>query len=103
MRNEVQRLKELQEPRTLAARLEKTAHAELGALAAGAEPLLAEVREGVAALFPEAGGTRLAPKEQVARHEKLLQSLDALEAVLEALQLGARAGRSGAGAPRGGG
>ena len=49
------------------------------------------MREGVAALFPEPGGTRLAPKEQEARHEKLLKSLDELEAVLEALQLGARA------------
>jgi len=96
-------MKELQEPRTVLARLEKLIHAELGALTAGAEPLLDEVRAGVAALFPEPGGTRLAPKEQEARHEKLLQSMDGLEAVLEALQLGARAGRSGAGAPRGGG
>jgi len=103
MRNEVQRLKELQEPRVLLARLEKSVHAELGALTPGAEPLLAEVREGLAVLFPEPGGTRLAPKEQEARHEKLLKSLDGLEEVLEALQLGARAGRSGAAAPRGGG
>ncbi|MFY0522953.1 hypothetical protein ACN28I_07085 [Archangium gephyra] len=58
------------------------------------EPLLAEVRAGVAVLFPEAGETRLAPKEHEARHEKLLQSLDELEDVLEALQLAARAGRS---------
>jgi hypothetical protein len=96
-------MKELQEPRALLARLEKTMHAELGSLTAGAEPLLSEVREGVAALFPEPGATRLAPKEQEARHEKLLQSMDELEAVLEALQLGARAGRSKAGASRGGG
>lgn len=103
MRNEVDRLKELQEPRALLARLEKGVHGELGALTVGAQPLLDEVRAAVAALFPEQGGTRLPPQEHEARHEKLLQTLDELEAVLEALQLGARSGNSGAGAPRGGG
>ncbi|WP_233261242.1 hypothetical protein [Vitiosangium sp. GDMCC 1.1324] len=84
-------------------RLEQTLHAELGTLSAGVEPLLAEVRAGVAALFPEAGGTRLAPKEHEARHEALLRSLDELEDVLEALQLAARSGRPGASAARRGG
>lgn len=91
MRAEAQIMKELQGARTQLARLEKSIHSELGALSAGVEPLLAEVRAGVAALFPEPGGTRLAPKEHEARHEQLLRSLDELEDVLEALQLAARA------------
>jgi hypothetical protein len=94
MRAEAQRIKELQGPRTQLGRLEQLIHSELGKLSGGVEPLLAEVRAGVAALFPEAGGTRLAPKEHEAQHEKLLQSLDELEAVLEALQLAARSDRS---------
>jgi len=102
MREEVQRMKELQGPRTQLARLEKSIHSELGSLTAGAAPLVDEVRAGVVALFPEPGGTRLAPKEHEARHEKLVQTLDELEEVLEALQLAARSGRSGASPPRGG-
>jgi hypothetical protein len=94
---------ELQGPRTRLGRLEQALQSELGGLSAGVEPLLAEVRAGVAALFPEAGGTRLAPKEHEAQHEKLLQSLDELEDVLEALQLAARSRRSGVSAARGGG
>jgi hypothetical protein len=103
MRDEAQRMKELLGPRTQLGRLEKAVHSELGSLSAGAEPLLADVRSGVAVLFPEAGGTRLSPKEHDARHEKLLESMDELEDVLEALQLAARSGRSGASAARGGG
>lgn len=103
MREESQRMKELEGPRTRLGRLEQLVRSELGPLVAGAEPLLAEVREGVAALFPEPGGTRLAPKEHEARHAKLLESMDELEDVLEALQLAARSGRSGAGSARGGG
>ncbi|MFL5349766.1 MAG: hypothetical protein ACJ8AT_33630 [Hyalangium sp.] len=96
-------MKELQGPRTQLGRLEQSVRAELGSLIAGAEPLLAQVREGVAALFPEPGGTRLAPKDHEARHEELLQSMDELEEVLEALQLAARAGRSGPSTARKGG
>ncbi len=103
MKDEAQKMKEPQGPRTQLERLQKAIHSELGALSAGVEPLLGEVRSGVAALFPEAGGTRLAPKEHEARHEELLQSLDGLEDVLEALQLAARSGRSGKSAARGGG
>jgi hypothetical protein len=104
MRAEAQKMKEPQGgARTQLGRLENAIHSELGALSVGVEPLLAEVREGVAALFPDAGGTRLAPKEHEARHEKLLQSLDELEDVLEALQLAARSGRSRASVARGGG
>jgi hypothetical protein len=102
MRAEAQRIKELQGPRVQLGRLEQAIHSELGTLSAGVVPLLDEVRAGVAALFPEAGGTRLAPKEHEAQHEQLLQSLDGLEEVLEALQLAARSGRSPS-AARGGG
>jgi hypothetical protein len=103
MRVEAQRLAELQGPRTRLGRLEQAIQSELGSLSAGVEPLLAEVRAAVAALFPEAGGTRLAPKEHEAQHEKLLQSLNELEDVLEALQLAARSRRSGVSTARGGG
>jgi hypothetical protein len=103
MRAEAQRIMELQGPRTQLGRLEQAIQSELGSLRAGVEPLLEEVRAGVAALFPEAGGTRLAPKEHEAQHAQLLQSLDGLEDVLEALQLAARSSRPGASAARGGG
>ena len=82
-------------PRLQFERMEQAIHAELKSLGAGAKPLLDEVRAGVAALFPEAGGTRLAPQEQQARHGQLLKSLDELEDVLEALQLAARTKRGG--------
>jgi hypothetical protein len=103
MKDEAQKTRELQGPQHRLGRLEQAIHSELGSLSTGVAPLLDEVRVGVAALFPEPGGTRLAPKEHEAQHEKLLQSLDGLEEVLEALQLAARSGRSGAGAARGGG
>lgn len=103
MRAEAQRIKELEGPRVQLARLEKAIHSELKSLIVGVEPLLGEVRAGVAALYPEAGGTRLAPKEHEARHEQLLKSMDELEDVLEALQLAARSGRSSTSAARGGG
>jgi hypothetical protein len=100
MKDEAQKTKEPQGARTQLGRLEKLIHSELGTLSAGVEPLLGEVRAGVAALHPEPGGTRLAPKEHEARHEKLLESLDGLEDVLEALQLAARSGRSRASTAR---
>jgi hypothetical protein len=103
MRAEAQRIQELEGPRVRLARLEKAVHSELKSLVVGVEPLLGEVRAGVAALYPEAGDTRLAPKEHEARHAQLLGSLDELEDVLEALQLAARSGRSVASAARGGG
>jgi hypothetical protein len=102
MKAEVQKIREPQQPQVRLERLEQAIHSELGALSQGVKPLLDEVRGGVAALFPEPGGTRLAPKEHEARHEKLLGSLDSLEEVLEALQLAARSGRPGT-AARGGG
>jgi hypothetical protein len=95
MRGEAQRTTELQGARARLRQLEQVIHSELGALEEGVAPLLEEVRAGVAALFPEAGGTRLAPKEHEARRASLLESLDGLEDVLEALQLAARAGRPG--------
>ena len=103
MRAEAQRLRELEGPRVQLERLEKSVHSELKSLVVGVEPLLGEVRAGVAALYPEAGGTRLAPKEHEARHEQLLGSLDELEDVLEALQLAARSGRSAVSTARRGG
>jgi hypothetical protein len=103
MKDDAQKMKEPQGPRMQLGRLEQAIHAELGTLSAGVEPLLNEVRAGVAALYPEPGGTRLAPKEHEARHEQLLQSLDGLEDVLEALQLAARPGRSVVSAARRGG
>jgi len=103
MKAEAQKTQGPQPPQVRLGQLEHAIHSELGALGEGVKPLLDEVREGVAALFPEPGGTRLAPKEHEGRHEKLLQSLDSLEEVLEALQLAVRSGRSGTNAARGGG
>ena len=101
MRTEKQVIQELQGPRAQLGRLEQAIHSELKSLREGAEPLLAEVRAGVAAIFPEPGGTRLAPKEHQAQHEKLLKALDGLEDVVEALQLAARGGRALASPARG--
>jgi hypothetical protein len=103
MKEEALKMKEPGGARPQLVHLEHAIQAELGALSVGVEPLLSDVRAAVAALYPEAGGTRLAPKEHEARHEKLLESLDGLEDVLEALQLAARAGRPVGGTARGGG
>lgn len=83
------------------ARLEQLIHAELGRLSAGVMPLLDEVRAGVAAVEPEAGGTRLAPAEHEERLARLLESMDGMEDVLEALQLAVRSGRPTATPSRG--
>ncbi|SEL89478.1 hypothetical protein SAMN05444354_109212 [Stigmatella aurantiaca] len=93
MKDEALTMRESQDPRMYLGRLEQLIRSELGPLQAGVEPLLGEVRAGVAALYPEAGATRLSPKEHQAQHAKLLQTLDGLEEVLEALQLAARTGR----------
>ena len=77
------------------ARLEQHIRAELGTLSGAVEPLLDEVRAGVHALYPEAGGTRLAPQEHEERQDTLLGKLGELEDVLEALQLAVRSGRPG--------
>lgn len=71
-------------------RLEQVVAAELGSLRAGAEPLLAEVRQSLAALEPGPEGVRLPPKEQQALRGQLGKKLDELEDVLEALLLAAR-------------
>ena len=91
MKDEALKTHEPAAARTQLGRLEQAIHGELKSLSTGVAPLLDEVRAGVAALYPEPGGTRLAPKEQEARHGKLLETLDGLEDVLEALQLAARA------------
>jgi hypothetical protein len=70
--------------------LEKRIDSELGSLRAGVEPLLGQVREELAVLYPGPEGTLLSPKEQGARREKLGQILNELEDILEALQLAAR-------------
>ena len=101
MRHEAQMSKGPQGPKAELRSLEQAIHSELKSLAAGAAPLMDEVRAGVVALYPDAGGTRLAPKEYQARHETLLQSLDSLEDVLEALQLAVRSGRPATRAARG--
>lgn len=77
-------------------RLERTLDAELGPLRAGAEPLLDEVRQGLAALCPAEGGMLLPPKEQQTRRARLGETLNELEDVLEALQLAARSGANAA-------
>ena len=73
-----------------AALLKALAHAidgELGSLREGVLPLLDEVGQGLSALYPDAGGERLPPKEQEARRGKVSSALDELEDTLEALQL----------------
>jgi hypothetical protein len=102
MKDQAQTTREAPGLRAQLARMEQLIQSELGRLSVGVGPLLDEVRAGVAALEPEAGATRLAPAEHEARHAKLLESLDGLEEVLEALQLAARSGRPAAsGAARG--
>lgn len=101
MKDKAQTTRDAPGARAQLARLEQLIHTELGRLSAGVGPLLDEVRAGVGAIEPEAGGTRLAPAEHEARHARLLESLDGLEEVLEALQLAARSGRPTAGTSRG--
>jgi hypothetical protein len=84
-----------QEPATgLLSRLERLIDTELGPLREGVEPLLNELRAGLAALYPSAGGRQLPPQQQEAQRTQLAQVLDVLEDVLEALQRAARAHRA---------
>jgi len=101
MRDDAVKPTGLDSPKGALHSLERALESELKSLSAGAAPLLEEVRAGVGVLFPDAGGTRLAPTEQQARQEALLKSLQGLEEVLEALQLAARAGRPATRAARG--
>jgi hypothetical protein len=94
MKDEAQKKTQPAGARPHLAQLERSIRAELGGLTAAVEPLLDRVRQDVNALFPEAGGTRLAPKEQESRQDTLLGSLNELEDMLEALQLAVRSGRS---------
>ncbi|MFY0567096.1 hypothetical protein ACN28E_25105 [Archangium lansingense] len=83
-----------QEPAAgLLSRLEQLIDTELGPLREGVEPLVDELRAGLAALYPSAGGRQLPPKEQEEQRAQLAQVLDTLEDVLEALQRAARARR----------
>jgi hypothetical protein len=72
-------------------RLERLIDTELGPLRAGVEPLLTELRQGLAALHPGPGGQQLAPQQQQEQRTRLGQVLDTLEDILEALQRAARA------------
>ncbi|MCY1075141.1 hypothetical protein [Archangium lansingense] len=55
----------------------------------GVDPLLTEVRQGVAALYPGPDRAPLTPKKRQEEREQLGQTLDTLEEVLEALQVAA--------------
>lgn len=101
MKDEAQKKTQPGGARAQLGHFEQAIRVELGALGAAVEPLLAEVRSDVNALYPDSGGTRLAPKEQEGRQEKLLGVLNELEDVLEALQLAVRSGRSGPAAASG--
>jgi len=74
-------------------RLERLIDTELGPLRAGVEPLLEELRQGLAALHPGPGGQQLSPQRQQEQRTRLDQVLDTLEDILEALQRAARAQR----------
>lgn len=74
-------------------RLERLIDTELGPLRAGVEPLLVDLRQGLAALFPGAGGQQLSPQQQQEQRTRLDHVLDTLEDILEALQRNARAQR----------
>jgi uncharacterized membrane protein YccC len=78
---------------TLLERLERLIDSELGPLRAGVEPLLEELRQGLAALHPAPGGLQLSPQRQLEQRTRLDQVLDTLEDILEALQRTVRAQR----------
>ncbi|OJH40314.1 hypothetical protein [Cystobacter ferrugineus] len=101
MKDEAQKKTQPVGARSQLGHLEQAIRTELGALHTAVEPLLVEVRADVNALHPESGGTRLAPKEQESRQDKLLGVLNELEDVLEALQLAVRSGRPGPAAASG--
>ncbi|HEX8701327.1 MAG TPA: hypothetical protein VF815_21050 [Myxococcaceae bacterium] len=87
----------------LLSRLERQIDSGLGSLREGVEPLLGELRQGLAVLYPAPGGQQLPPQQQQEQRTRLAQVLDSLEDILEALQRAARANRKpglGAG-PRG--
>lgn len=74
-------------------RLERLIDTELGPLRSGVEPLLTEVRQGLAALNPGPGAQRLPPDQQQQLRARLDRVLDTIEDILEALQRAARAQR----------
>ncbi len=85
---------------SLLSRMERHIHTELGSLREGVEPLLGELRQGLAALYPAPGGQQLPPQQQQEQRTRLALVLDTLEDILVALQRAARARRqpgSGAG------
>ncbi len=86
---------------SLLERLERLIDSELGPLRAGVEPLLEELRQGLAALHPAPGGLQLSPRRQLEQRTRLEQVLDTLEDILEALQRAARAQRQSGPPPAG--
>jgi hypothetical protein len=76
-------------PELLLRRLDGALDSGLGSLRAGVDPMLADVRRSVAALYPGPEQAPLAPKQRQAERERLGQLLDTLEDVLEALQVAA--------------
>lgn len=77
----------------LLARVEKLIGTQFPPMRADFEPMLEQVRQGLAELFPSTGGRQLAPPEQQKAREQLGVTLDTLEDILEALQHAARARR----------
>lgn len=78
---------------TLLGRVERLIGTEFAPMRADFEPLLEQVRQGLTALHPPAGGRQLAPPEQQEARAQVGVTLDTLEDILEALQRAARARR----------
>lgn len=76
-------------------RLEEALAREPVALREVVEPLLDEVRQGLAVLEPGSAGARPAPKEREALGTRLVKAMDRLEDVLEGLRLAFRADAGG--------
>jgi hypothetical protein len=79
----------------LLGRLERLIGQGFAPMRADLEPLMDEVRQGLTALYPTAGGRQLAPPEQQDERARLAVTLDTLEDILEALQRAPRARRPG--------
>lgn len=76
-------------------RLERLIGQQFAPMRADLEPLLDEVRQGLTALYPPAGGRQLPPPEQQEARAQVAVTLDTLEDILEALQRAPRARRPG--------
>lgn len=72
--------------------LQKAVERDLGTFGEGARPLFDNVRRLVAALEPGPDGEQLSPKQRAGCVAGLASALDALEDLLEALQVAAHDG-----------